>query len=493
MAVRFALGASRGTVVRQLMVEGLVLAAIGAALGLFIARLGTGLLRQTASELPRIQDVHIDMRLVLFTLGLGVLTTVLFALAPAVQATRRDPADALARGGRSHVGSRHLLQRTLVAAQVALAIVLLVGAGLLIRSFMRLQQVSPGFDPGHVLTFRMSASWAERADAVVARQARTIARLQGIPGVEAAAVSQVLPAGLDVPPAEFHIAGRSTTERTFSHGRSVSSGYFRTLGIPILQGNSCSDDQAGPMLSKALVTRSFVDRFFPGENPIGHAVTSPGFPPGTAIDIVGVAGDVRESGLLKAAEPVIYWCGYSAYWPDPFFLVRTNPARHVSIAAIRAALLEIEPNRAVYSVRPLADTLSNSVSQRRLNTILLALFAAMALLLAAMGVYGVLSQLVAGRRREIGVRMALGARPVQILTSVVAQAALVTGFGIAAGLGGAIALARFMATLVFGINTRDLLTFAIVPLVLAVVAAAATFLPARRAATIDPMRALRED
>jgi len=192
-------------------------------------------LRQAASQLPRIDTLQMDARLVLFTIVVGVLTTVLFALAPAVQATKQDASEALARGGRGHVGGGHLTQRVLVAAQVALAIVLLTGAGLLIRSFSQLQHVSPGFDPSSVSTFRMSASWGESATGVVARHARTVARLEEIPGVESAAVSQTMPAGVDFPPGEFSIVGRDTSEKTYAHGRAVSAGYFRTLRIPILQ------------------------------------------------------------------------------------------------------------------------------------------------------------------------------------------------------------------------------------------------------------------
>jgi ABC-type lipoprotein release transport system permease subunit len=214
---------------------------------------------------------------------------------------------------------------------------------------------------------------------------------------------------------------------------------------------------------------------------------------GRAATISGIVGDVRERGLLRPADPVIYWCGFSPFWPDVFFLVRTDPARAVSMGVIRPALREIEPNRAVYAVRPLAEALSNSLSQQRLNTLLLVLFAAMALFLAAMGLYGVLSQLVATRRREIGVRMALGARPGQIVTSIVGQAATVTGLGMIAGLGAALALAQFMATLVFGVPTRDPVTFVIVPLLLALVATVTALVPARRAARVDPMHALRED
>jgi putative ABC transport system permease protein len=457
------------------------------------AQWGTALLRQAATTLPRVQDVRVDLRLVAFTISLGLLTTALFAIAPALQATRADPAAALARGGRGQAGGRHLVQRILVGGQVALAIVLLVGASLLIRSFARLQAVPPGFDPAEVQTFRMSASWSERNDAVVSRQRRTISRLEEIPGVEAAAVSHALPAGVDFPPAEFRIVGGPTDEHTFALGRSISSGYFKTLHIPILQGNTCNSQQNGIMPSEVVVTRAFGDRFFPGADPIGHALTSPGLPPGTTMNIVGVAGDVHESGLLQPAAPLIYWCGYDGYWPDPYFLVRLRPGRPASIAEIRAALLEVEPKRAMYSVRALTETLAQTTSQQRVNTLLLALFAATALALAAMGLYGVLSQLVAARRREIGVRMALGARAGQILRSVVAQAATITGAGIAAGLAAAFGLARFMTTLLFETPPVDPLTFAGVPVVLAAVALAAAVIPASRAASVDPMRALRED
>ncbi len=491
--MRFALGAARATVIRQLLMEGLVLALIGSALGVVIAFWGTALLRQAAATLPRIQDVRVDARLVIFTIGLGLLTTLLFAVAPALQATRTDPAVALGRGGRSQAGGRLTVQRILVAAQVALAIVLLVGAGLLIRSFVRLQATSPGFDPAGVQTFRMSASWSERLDAVVARQRRTVARLEAIPGVEAAATSQALPAGADFPPAEFVILGGRIDQQTFANGRAVSSGYFKTLHIPILQGDTCNAQQTAVMPAEALVTRAFADRFFPGADPIGHSLASAGGPPGAGSRIVGVVADVHENGVVKPADPLIYWCGYSGYWPDPHFLVRTQPGRPVSLAVIRAALTEIEPGRAVYAVRALSDTLSELTSQPWLNTLLLALFALTALALAAMGLYGVLSQLVAARRREIGVRMALGARAGQILGSVVAQAATVTGAGIVTGLAGAYALTRFMTTMVFGIQTVDPLTFAVVPALLAVVALAAALIPARRAASVDPMRALRED
>jgi putative ABC transport system permease protein len=434
----------------------------------------------------------VDARLVAFTAVVGILTTLAFALVPAIQTSNADPASALTRGGRALAGRRQRLQRALVAAQVALAIVLLVGAGLLIRSFARLQHVSPGFDPEHVLTFRISASWNEAPTAVVSRQARTLDRLQRIPGVESAAISQTMPGGVDFPPAEFHIVGSDTANRTFADGRAVSAGYFKAMRIPMLHGDTCTAAPA-PTTSQVLVTRAFADRFFPGESAIGHALTSPGFPSRQQFEIVGVVGDVHEKGPGKAADPLIYWCGFSGFWPDPFYVVRFADNRAASIADIRAALSEIEPTRAVYSVRALTESLSNALTERRLSAILLALFATTTVLLAAIGLYGVLSQLVAARRREIGVRMALGARAVDILASVGGQAAAVVASGIAVGLAGAFALARFMTTLVFGISAHDPLTFALVPLTLALVAGTAALIPAARAAAIDPMHALRDD
>ncbi len=493
VAVRFAIGASRATVVRQLLLEGLVLALSGAALGLVLAVWGTAVVRRVASQLPRIDEVHVSPPLIAFTLVLGIVTTIVFALVPALQATRLAPVQALSRSGRSPAGGRQTLRRLLVTAQVALAIVLLAGSGLLIRSFAQLQQVSLGFDPTDVWTFRMSAQWSEQFDAVVARQARTIDRLLATPGVEAAAFSQLPPAGLETPPGEFGIVGRDTGERLFAIGRAVSAGYFATLRIPMLEGETCRPEPKMFATPDALVTRAFADRYFPGEHPIGHALTSAGLPRGTSARIIGVVGDVREGGAVTDMQPLFYLCGYNQYWPDPYFLVRGAPGPALSMDTIRAAMLEIEPRRAVYSAQRLQEALAASLTQQRLSAVLLGLFAVTALLLAAVGLYGVLAQLVSSRRREIGVRMAMGARPVQIVRSVVGQAATMTGVGMLVGWAGALGLAQFMTALVFGVSTRDPVTFMAVPIVLAMVAGLAAFIPARRAARIDPIRALREE
>jgi predicted lysophospholipase L1 biosynthesis ABC-type transport system permease subunit len=239
-----------------------------------------------------------------------------------------------------------------------------------------------------------------------------------------------------------------------------------------------------------VVSQSFADRFFPGGTPIGEHVAAPRM---TGVEIVGIVGDVRERSLMKAPEPVLYFCGLSAFYPDPYYFVRVDPARAVSMSAVREALREIEPRRAVYAATTLADALSLTLSQPRLNTVLLSAFAAMALTLAAVGLYGVLAQFVLLRRREMALRIALGARASQVLSRVVRHAAVVAGAGLAVGLVASVVLSRFMAALVFGIDARDPLTFAAIPIVLAAIAAAATIVPARRAVRVEPMRALREE
>ena len=490
VAVRLAIGARRAQVIRQMLAEGAVLAALGAVLALVVAYWAVGALSSFAPGLSPDNPIAIDLRIAGFALALGAISTVLFALAPALQVTRRQPVDVLGRGGRGNVGGRLALQRSLVAAQVALAIVLLAGAGLLIRSFARLQTTTPGLDAAHVLTFRMTAQWTERVEAVIQRQARTVARLEAMPGVAAATFSHTLPIVTDYPPREFTIAGQETTEKKFAHQRAVGPGYFRTLGIPLQEGVTCSTTPDNPPQFKIVVTREFASRFFPDRLAIGQSLTGQGFP--TGAEVVGIAADVRERGLTHAPEPIMYLCGYDGYWPDTHFLVRLDRTRPAGMAAIRAALREIEPARAMYAVQSLDDVIAESLSQPRLNTILLGMFAVTALALAAMGLYGVLAQLVAARRREIGVRIALGAAPAAIVRNIAGQAAAVTAIGIACGLAGALVLARFMSTLVFDISTRDPITFAIVPVVLLVVAAVAALLPARRASRVDPAEALRQ-
>ncbi|HWW87068.1 MAG TPA: FtsX-like permease family protein, partial [Vicinamibacterales bacterium] len=495
IAVSLALGASRARIVSQLLVEGTLLATLGALASLLFSRWTIGLLRTGrfgavgGVTLARLREVALDRRLLLFTIVAGVSTTVLFALAPALQAARKDVASRLGHASRTQSVGQQGLQRLLVTVQVALAIVLLAGAGLMVRSFSRLQHVSAGFDPSQVLAFRMSAQWTERPDAVTNRQLRTLARLSAVPGIVSSAFAQALPATVDYPPGEFKIVGRDTGEHLFGHARAVSADYFKTLRIPILQGETCRDDPTR-LYANILVTRSWADHFFPNESPIGHYIESLSFA-GPKQRIIGIVGDVRELGLAKDPPLLYYSCGLQANWPDPFFIVRTD--RDMPIAGVRNALHDIEPTRAVYAVQFLTEALDATLSQQRLNTVLLGSFAATALLLAAIGLYGVMSQFVSARRRELGVRLALGARAGHILSTVAAPAMVTTVAGTAIGLVGAVALSRYMTTLVFDVSTHDPVTLAVVPLLLTGAAVAATIPPVRRATRTDPMEALRED
>ena len=491
IAVRFALGAGRSALVWQLIAEGLALAIVGSAAGLLLARWAITGIRELAAGVPRAADIAVDTRIVLFGLILGAATTVLFALVPAFHATRPIVSDRLARTSRTQLGGARFLQRSLVGAQIALAAVLLVGSGLLVKSFSRLQHVPPGFDSHGVLAFRISAQWSEMPAALMNRQVRTLERLKRVPGLQSAAFSSLVPAGLDLPPGQFTIVGRDAGEPLFAYSRQVSAEYFQVLSIPILAGDTCRDDPAEAPFTKVLVTQAFADRFFPGEDPIGHGILRAA-PAGVDARIIGVVGDVRENGLAKDPPALMYTCGMNPYWPDPYYLVRMSAGHRVSTAAIRQALGEVDPDRALYDVASLDDRLSETVATPRLDSMLLGLFAAMGLLLAALGLYGMLSQFVATRRREIGLRLALGAPLRHVVLRVASLAALPTVAGLAAGLACAFAGGRVLAGLLFGVSAHDPVTFALVPIALASAAGAAMVVPTRRAIAIEPSEALKD-
>jgi predicted permease len=453
-----------------------------------VAQWGIDALRAMATELPRSADLGIDVRLIAFTLAVGVLTTLVFAWIPAILTTRTKSVSLAGHGLRGQLTGHKHVQAAVMIAQIALAIVLLVGAGLLIRGFSQLQHVSPGFDPDNVLAFRISASWSERPNAVTARQSRTLQRLLEVPGVTAAAISNIIAATADVEyaPAQFQIVGRPADANDITISRSVSADYFRTMGITVELGRTCRDDPRAEASGEMIVNRAFADTYFPGDNPTGHS-----FVRQTPNVIVGVVANARERNLTEDAQPVRYVCGLMPFYPDPYYLVRVDESRPAGMAAIRAAVKEIEPQRAVYSSAAVSTALSEASSQSRMTTLLLSLFAGMALLLVTIGLYGLLAQFVIERRREIGVRMALGARPTQVLSHVVRHSAAVTLGGVVLGLILALSSARVMSALVFGVSPHDVVTFVVAPLILVAISTAATILPARRAARVDPLVALR--
>jgi putative ABC transport system permease protein len=496
IALRFSLGARRGQVIRQLLIEAFCLAIPGCLLALAVSFGVTSIFRRAAVFLPRADEIHLDWRIVAFTLSLSLVTAVLFGLIPALRSTRGEVAGRWAQAARTQVGGRHRIQRMLVSAQVALAIVLLVGSGLLIRSLARLGQVSLGFDPENVLAFRISASYGETNNRpqLAQRLNRTLETLQTIPGVTSAALSSGgLPGGGQAYISQFHIAGQDTeteSKKVFADEELVTPDYFRLLRIPILSGSTCRINFDPKAQLTTLVDRSFADRYFPGENPIGHYVSEVSYP--APLQIVGVTGDIRKHGFAHDPGPTVYWCGMP-YNPGPDFLVKTNGDPLRVSEAVRQRIHAMDPNRAVYAVQRLSDYVSSTLTERRFQMVLLSSFAAMALLLAAIGLYGVTSFLVSLRTREIGLRAALGASPARIFAQILREGALTTATGVALGLAGAFVLTRFIANLLFGVAPTDPVTFVIVPLLLACVSGAALWLPAHRATSIDPMEALRQE
>ncbi|HXF27524.1 MAG TPA: ABC transporter permease, partial [Bryobacteraceae bacterium] len=386
ISVRFALGASRGSIMAQLLTEALALAVAGAVLGLVVAGGAASVFRGLAKSLPRVEEISLDWRILLYALGCALLTAILCGLFPALHATRRSIAGSLARTSRTHVSGRNPLQWTLVGVQVALAVTLLAGAGLLLRSFQAIGQVSPGFDPSHVLTFHVTGSYAETADTngLSARIRRTLDALRALPGVGAAATSITLPGASGQYPSEFTIAeGQSDPERKIAaDNRWVSPGYFAVTRIPLLAGEVCSDRWQG---SNVVVNRSFADTYFGGLPAVGHhLIVSPNPFKSAPGKIRGIVADAREAGLNEAPAPTVYTC-FAAADPDPFYLVRTRGKPLSEAHAIRVKLHQIEPGRSVFDIMPLEEHISDSFAETRLRTVLLTLFAATALCLACIG------------------------------------------------------------------------------------------------------------
>jgi putative ABC transport system permease protein len=416
IAMRLAFGAGRGAITRQLLAEGLVYAFAGGLLGLGAALAGVNALQKSLTGIPRIGELAVDARLLGFVLAASLLTAVLFTLAPALQTFRRDPARLAIRGGRGIVGGSQRLPRFLVAAQLALATVLLVGAGLFLRSLMSLQEKPLGFRSDNVLALRISASFSEEPASTMPRHQRTLDALAAVPGVTSVAMSTGLPGVNTTWPREFQIAGEPSPDGTlqFAGWRIVTASYFQTLGIPILAGQTCRMAMDPNQAYEAVVNRSFADRHLKGRDPIGRTIQ--GGPIGDSMPrIVGVVADVKEDGAGKDTTPVIYACGYLRYWPDSDILVRTagDPAGMTN--AVRQAIRAIEPSRPVYAVWPLTEAMHGTLAQERFRTALVSLFSTMALTLAAIGLYGVMAYMVTMRTKEIGVRISLGARPGQIL------------------------------------------------------------------------------
>ncbi len=495
-SVRASLGASRLNLMAQVLTETLLLAVFGTLTGLAIAGASARILTAMARNIPRIGEIGLDWRLFLYTAACAVFATLISGLLPAFRAGSAAPAGALSQGGRTQVSRRRPAQWILVSVQVALAVCLLSGAGLMLRSFVALSRVSPGFDADHVLAFRLTGSYGETADMPGLRQSirRTLDALRALPGVEGAASVNSLPGVPTGFPLEWTSPDSAfdPSQKLTAETRTVSEGYFATMNIPILAGAACDAHSEG---TGVVVNRSFASAYYGSGNtirgPIGHHLAA-SFPGAASNRILGVAADARESGVNHEPVPTVYWCDLPIN-PTRAWLVRTSSDPSAFASAIRNKVHQVEPARAVYDLAPLPSQWSEAFGEDRLRTLLLTLFAVTALSLACVGIYGSLSYFVSIKRREIGLRIALGARRNQIGMRFVLRGLSVALTGVAAGLCLAAWSTRFVEGMLYQVHPNDAATFFAATAAMMFVALLASSIPALRAASVDPMRVLGEN
>jgi putative ABC transport system permease protein len=496
LAIRAALGANRWRVVRQLLTESVLLAITGGTAGLLLAWWGVELLLSIAPDnLPRAYDIKLDTRVAGFTILVSLLTGIVFGLLPALQASKIGLGETLKEGGRDAAGLlRRRLRGFLVVSEVALAFVLLIGAGLLIRSFARLTEVDPGLDPHRVLTMDIQLPSAKYKDGQgLAFFQQTLERLRALPGVEAAATVSPLPLGGGHSSGGFAIEGRpSPTDQTFNAGyRQISPDFFKTFRVPLIKGRLLAESDGAQAPPVVVVNESLARLYFPNEDPLGKRITF--FKGDVARVIVGVVGDVKHSELDEEAKPEIYRAIAQAQFPVNFMslAVRTSGDPMQMVAAVREQVWAGDKDLPISNLETMERLMANSVAPRRFNLLLLGVFALVGLALAGVGLYGVMSYTVTQRTREIGVRMALGANTGDVLRLVIGEGMKLALIGASLGLGGALALTRLLKTLLFDVSTTDPLTYIVIAAVLMMVALLACWIPARRAAGMDPLVSLR--
>jgi len=500
LAVRAALGAGRGRLVRQLLAESLTLSLFGAALGLLLALWALKVLRVVApTGLPRLEEIGIDGRTLAFTLGLSVITGLVFGAAPAVHGARTNLAAALTAGGGRAAGSvgHRQVRWALVVAELAFSLMLLIGAGLLVRTVARLYGVRPGIDASSVLTFQTALPFTRFPDAraQTAFFDRSIEQLEALPGVRAAAVVSTLPFTDQHISSSVMFRGRGRPEGGFPEVdiRSVSPDFFKTMGIRLQRGRLLDERDRPDAPRTVVINETMARRWYPGADPVGQYLTF--FVRDTTDwrEIVGVVSDVRSAGLTREAKAEIYASFSQQSVPQANIVVRAAVEPSALAGAVRGAMRAVDPTQPIFGLRPMNAVIDDTITRERFSMLVLGIFSAVALLLAVIGTYGVVSYSVAQQSREIGIRRALGAQRRDVMALVVGQGARVTAVGLALGIGGALLLTRVLGRLLYGVTATDPVTFTVVTLLLGAVALAATYVPARRAATVDPMRALRSD
>jgi putative ABC transport system permease protein len=493
IAIRVALGAGRRRVIQQLLTESTVLALLGGGLGLLLALWGIDALRALSpSNLPRIEEIRIDGRVLGFTLMASLLTGLLFGLAPARQAARIDLQETLKEGGGgSSPRSRRLLRGLLVVSEIALSLILLVGAGLLGRSLLGLVSVDPGFRTKNLMTMELSLPQyrypQEHQQAAFFQE--LLERAESLPGMRSVALTTVLPLSGNESKSSFTIEGLESAGKNWATGQIISPDYFRTMAIPLLKGRAFATTDAKGAPDVVIINEIMARRFWPDQDPLGKRILFGDSGP----TIVGVVGNIKNTGLQAEHEPGVYYPFLQGPFGSMVLVARADSEAIALEGPLLALVHSIDKDQPVENCSTMQEVVSRSVAQPRFLAILLGVFAMLALALAAVGVYGVMAFAVAQRTREMGIRMALGAQPRDILRLVLGEGMALAVIGVAAGLLGSFAVTRLMSSLLYRVSATDPITFIVFSLLLTGVALGASFIPARRALNVDPMVALRHE
>jgi len=500
IAIRTALGAGRWHIIRQLLTESVLISFVGGVFGLLLAQWGVDLLlasmpREFAMGIPGWNKIGIDYRVLAFTLVVSLATGVLFGLFPALQASKSDLNEPLKEGGRSSASGRGRYRNALIVSEVTLALVLLAGAGLMVRSIMRLMDVNPGFDPQNLVTLHLSLPQSQYAKSqqLTSFYSELTRRVAGLPGVESVAAIDMMPMGGSGGTTSFVVEGKPAPPKgqyPEANSRTASPGYFKTMRIPLLEGREFDDHDTPGTPLVVVINETMARKYWPGEDPIGKRILDPEnrFPPA---EVVGVVGDIKHWGLDDKSQEYLYTSSTQTPENSMFVVVRTAVDPAGMTASVRKEVRSLDKELPVYDIKPMSQRIIESTAWRRLVMSLLGVFAVVALALASVGIYGVMAYTVTQRTHEIGIRMALGASRGDILRMVVRHGMLLVVAGVALGLLLSFAVTRFMASLLFGVGANDPATLFAVSLVLALIALLACLIPARRAMRVDPGVALR--
>jgi len=497
MAIRSAMGAGQWRLIRQLLTESILLASLGGSMGFLLATWGVQvLLDLTPKDIPRLEGVSVDRWTLLFTIAVSIVTGVLFGLAPVWHARKLSLNASLREGGRGIAGLQRVkrLRGILVVGEIALAVILLIGSGLMLKSFARLTDVDPGFNPDHLLTMALAIQCAHYQDPAkqVAFFDQALQLIRSLPGVVSAGACTSLPPVYIQQSTGFSIDGRATEKDRQSPSAlymPATPGYLEALGLPLFRGRTIHDADTAEAPGTVVINKTLADRFFPNEDPLGHRMTIGG----VSRTVVGVIGDAKYQGLAAEAGPQVYVPFAQSPFPGMRLVVRTTVDPLSLAGAVRTQIQSIDREEGPTRIAPMTQLLSESVSQPRFNALLIGLFGALAFVLAAIGIYGVISYDVSQRTSEFGIRMALGAQSRDVLKMVLAKGLALTLGGLLAGIAGAFLLTRFLATLLFEVKPHDLATYIAVTILLGLVAITACLLPALRATKVDPLVALRHE